>query len=202
MSITVLLPSHSQHQSSVSYVIPPSFTTSFLRQLRRHSSVSYDVILPQVTTSFLVHLRHHLHVSFVIYNVIPPPISLAFLRWLWYHSSVSYRVIPPSVPLSWLSSLGQLPIHPSRQLPIHPYFSSVVITLSCITSFLSSKWNHSSLIKSFLLRIASAPKRILRLCMLLLVKKGQFYKRNKGHCSGTFCWEVAHSQTRPDTRLP
>ena len=179
MSITVLLPSHSQHQSSVSYVI-----------------------LPQVTTSFLVHLRHHLHVSFVIYNVIPPPVSLAFLRWLWYHFSISYHVIPPSVPLSWLSSLGQLPIHPSRQLPIHHFFSSVVITLSCITSFLSSKWNHSSLIKSFLLRITSEPKRILRLCMLLLVKKGQFYKRNKGHCSGTFCWEVAHSQTRPDTRLP
>ena len=153
MSITVLLPSHSQHQSSVSYVIPPSFTTSFLRQLRRHSSVSYDVILPQVTTSFLVHLRHHLHVSFVIYNVIPPPVSLAFLRWLWYHFSISYHVIPPSVPLSWLSSLGQLPIHPSRQLPIHHFFSSVVITLSCITSFLSSKWNHSSLIKSFLLTI-------------------------------------------------
>ena len=106
MSTTVLLSSHSQHQSSVSYVIPPSFTTSFLRQLRRHSSVSYDVILPQVTTSFLVHLRHHLHVSFVIYNVIPPPVTLAFLRWLWYHSSVSYRVIPPSVPIALVISFA------------------------------------------------------------------------------------------------
>ena len=158
MSITVLLPSHSQHQSSVSYVIPPSFTTSFLRQLRRHSSVSYDVILPQVTTSFLVHLRHHLHVSFVIYNVIPPPVSLAFLRWLWYHSSVSYRVIPPSVPIPWF--LRQLPIHPSRQLPIYPYFNSSLLFCQFRHHSSVRKWNHSSLNKSFLLRITSEPKRI------------------------------------------